>query len=208
MRTTAPIYFAIIAGAIAIIFLGITFDNWIIASIVGIVVAAVVYKLAGSLESGLHNAERNLLHGGNIDTVQEMLDTTIVFETKANREAVISELMNEYPTTRDKWALKQDWICQRINDDRGDYLVFAIGVVAFEWVRSDSTVPITMAKLDFQATPSGAIKATFSFVMRVTPNAMGVPHAKNMAELVERIKDDAVPSTFCKKTYFSLRMTQ
>jgi len=152
---------------------------------IGYVVWRVLSKIIQGADKGVHN----LMHSDTYDVLEDMMGKTTIFEISTSREPVISSLLGLYPTERDKWALKQDWICQRINDDRGDYLAFVIGVVAFEWVRADSTVPITMAKLDFQDTAGGATKATFSFVMRTTPNSIGVSHVKHMAELIGILKD-------------------
>ncbi|MCL2049838.1 MAG: hypothetical protein FWG87_14045 [Defluviitaleaceae bacterium] len=193
MRRTSAYHFAAITAVLVILFLGATFDSATLAIILGIVAVIVVYKIVVSIEDGLDRGINKLIHGGSQALVEDMLNTVIVFETSADKDATVSHFCNIYPRERSKGDLKQDWICNHLLDDKGDDLFFVIGVSAFCYVSEAAGVPITGAKLCFDKTPEGSTTAVFSFNLRIFPHNStlfgAIPHTKNMAELMGAVKD-------------------
>jgi hypothetical protein len=166
--------------------------GFIIAAVVILAIGYPFYKILNKARRAADKGVNKLIHGESRQSAQELLATNLVFETSADREKIVTHFFNIYPVERKALELKENWICDRRTDGKGDDLTFVIGVRAFEYVDTNSQIPITAARLRFDTTPSGMTKAAFGFVLRIAEDKglMGAPpHLKNMAELLEAVKD-------------------
>ena len=159
--------------------------------IIGIIVVFgigfVIWKVLNTAKRGAERDLNKMVYAESHKSVADMLDTTITFEAMADKEKIISNFLADFPAEAPALSLNTPWICSRATDKGTDGLYFVIGVRAFHFVEN-ATVPVTMAKLSFEAS-GGTTRASFAFVERTVRNTGTAPFAKQMEELVGIIKD-------------------
>jgi len=187
MRPTAAFQLSALAAGLVIVFVGFTFENWIIAIILGIVVGVVAFKLIVKVEDTVAKGVNTVIHTPVRKAVKEMFASSVAFETTTAREQIMESLFDKFPFEVPASSWNPVWLANRVQENEEDYVIFLIGTHSFAEARN-ATKPITTAKLSFEG-GDGATKATFAFSGRIDYNDGTVPFSKDMKELVGIVKD-------------------
>jgi len=146
------------------------------------------YKLTKVIEDALYKGVNTVVYSGSRKIAEEALSTALIFDTAAGKEKIMSAFLSKIPEQAKALTFSRAaWICKRVTDDKGDDLMFAVGVTEFQYV-NNSNIPATMAQISFQES-AGRTKATFNFISHTDYHDGSVTHAKEMAELIGIVKD-------------------
>ena len=159
----------------------------IILIILAVVIGLFIWKVVGKGAASAETAINKRIYADQHQSIGDLMSTTIAFDTSTDRERIVSSLFDIYPVERPTFELKTDWICNRATDEKGDDLLFAIGVRGFQYVQT-ANVPIAMAKLSFFS-DGERTKAVFLFTTRSDWGSGTPTFSKQMPMLVAVIKD-------------------
>ena len=189
MRGTGSYTFGGLAGGLAFLpFLWMQMP--IVGIIVGIIVGFIVYKIVWFIGGAFDKGVDTLLYGKDRSIRDELLPKHIFFETHISKDKIGANFAQAFPSETKAIEWKPSWICGRGKES----LLFACGVQYLSEVDNDT--PMTVAVISFENGDDSKTKARFHFV-KYTTNATGAlvypeesaPFAKQMAELVDRVKE-------------------
>lgn len=174
------------AAVAAFLFVTIATDSFILGIIAGIAAGVISYKLINKAVDVTLDTARNIIDGGNRQLLADMSSTTIAIETSTEKETIIKAFYEKYPSSLSRWEFC-DWICTYQSDDIGDDLVFAIGVISFEYLKT--TAPYVVAKLNFKPKTGEKTIADFTFSGYTQYGDDFTAFVKEMTELIGVLKD-------------------
>jgi len=188
MRTTYSYTVGMLALMLAGAFLWMEFGV-VFAVIGGLIAGFIGYKLTRVIEDALYKGVNTVVYSGSRQIAKDALATSLSFDTSADKEKIMTAFLSKIPTqTKAITLTRANWIGKRVTDDKGDDLMFAVGVTSFEYI-NNANIPITMAQISFQPSADGRTKAAFAFIEHTDYQDGSVTHAKEMAELIGIVKD-------------------
>lgn len=188
MRTTYAYTVGALALAVAGLYLWMEFGA--VFGVIGAVIAGFLgYKVTVIIEDTLHKGVNTVVYSGSRQVAREALATSLGFDTYVDKEKIMTAFLSKIPAqTKAITLTRANWIGKRVTDDKGDDLMFAVGVTSFDYI-NNTNIPITMAQISFPPPTGGKTKAAFAFIEHTDYQDGSVTHAKEVAELIGIVKD-------------------